>query len=748
MRVYHNIPALNAWRNGTIINRAMSRSLERLSSGLRINRAADDAAGLAISEKMRAQIRGLNQATRNAQDGISLIQTAEGALNETHSILQRMRELAVQAANDTYTSEDRQEIQKEIDQLVAEVDRISGTTEFNKKKLLDGSVSALVSTDKLSTEVFMRDGLRVLDQFGQKAPGGGNYRLDIEATVGRNQVQKSDIFKIKHASEVETSQINNESYADGQFAKVCLLVCEGGAALNDDTNAVFKMTFDFGGGCTYSVCMTGMNGVDACGIATQVLADANLASRLCVASDLNGTIGCLVFESKTAGQDFSVTFTLDRNCFAGAGTFGMSGATCFTTETGDDTDGCVSFSVSTNNGCYAAVQGGCGTGTYTLQSTENITSIELCTQMKEGYYGLDVIKCVNTVAVCTYAGCATAVNTCISAFYSCTGTAMVSSIGTDSACVTMNGSMVLKIDSVCTTSGTIQLSYKSHFIDSTGTCYSDSSWNTLCVTVGGACTIDFGNSVCLIMTFASAASLREGDVLLLDTRATVTANHETIFTLTCSSDGGVTYSTSTRWAFDDNYLDNKCIAVSFFQLDNLTGEITDSKFNVNFDTFTHTEINAATFSVDSVTISDDSVIGTIAGLCTKLYDVDKFWDASGNFILETPQTITLVQGDGKSATVTLSSQDTFADVRDKLNVAIAEGLEQGDLANVGTDTDKFVSFVTDPCTSGLEAVEGTFVIRSAIAGEEGEITFVGNDDVLAALSLSTIQTSQDNIYTV
>jgi len=119
-----------------------SKSMERLSSGMRINRAGDDAAGLAISEKMRGQIRGLKQAARNAQDGISLIQTAEGALNEIHSILQRMRELATQAATDTNTEVDRGEIQKEIDQLAAEITRIADTTEFNTQTLLDGNFKA------------------------------------------------------------------------------------------------------------------------------------------------------------------------------------------------------------------------------------------------------------------------------------------------------------------------------------------------------------------------------------------------------------------------------------------------------------------------------------------------------------------------------------------------------------------------------------------------------------------------------
>jgi flagellin len=140
MRINHNINALNSWRNITMTNMDMSKTLERLSSGLKINRAGDDAAGLAISEKMRGQIKGLEMAVKNAQDAISLIQTAEGALTEVHSILQRMRELAVQASSDTNTDVDRNQIQAELDQLREEIDRISRTTEFNTKKLLDGKL--------------------------------------------------------------------------------------------------------------------------------------------------------------------------------------------------------------------------------------------------------------------------------------------------------------------------------------------------------------------------------------------------------------------------------------------------------------------------------------------------------------------------------------------------------------------------------------------------------------------------------
>ena len=146
MVVQHNITAMNTNRMLGISTKAQAKSTEKLSSGYRINRAADDAAGLSISEKMRSQIRGLKQASKNAEDGISLIQTAEGALNESHSILQRMRELAVQAANGTETNDDREAVNDEISQLQEELTRISETTEFNTMKLLDGSKAGSAAT--------------------------------------------------------------------------------------------------------------------------------------------------------------------------------------------------------------------------------------------------------------------------------------------------------------------------------------------------------------------------------------------------------------------------------------------------------------------------------------------------------------------------------------------------------------------------------------------------------------------------
>lgn len=143
MRINNNLMAMNTHRQLGIANNSGAKSMEKLSSGYRINRAGDDAAGLSISEKMRGQIRGLNQASRNAQDGISLIQTAEGALTETHAMLQRMRELVVQAANDTNTTDDRGTIRDELNQLSEEITAITTKTEFNTKKLLNGSAATV-----------------------------------------------------------------------------------------------------------------------------------------------------------------------------------------------------------------------------------------------------------------------------------------------------------------------------------------------------------------------------------------------------------------------------------------------------------------------------------------------------------------------------------------------------------------------------------------------------------------------------
>lgn len=192
LRINQNVLAVGTYKSLAQTSGRLEKSIQKLSSGLRINGAADDAAGLAISEKMRRQIRGLNRAVLNGQDGISMIQTAEGALNETQSILQRIRELATQSANDTLTSNDRLEIQKEVIQLRDEIDRIARSTEFNTKKLLDGSQTALISASSNSVE-----GLVV----GSIDGVGADYDVKLELVKGGiAEMQRSQIFIINDGS--------------------------------------------------------------------------------------------------------------------------------------------------------------------------------------------------------------------------------------------------------------------------------------------------------------------------------------------------------------------------------------------------------------------------------------------------------------------------------------------------------------------------------------------------------------------
>jgi len=203
-----NLMSLNSQRHLSSTQDNLNKSLERLSSGLRINHAADDASGLAISEKLRAQISGLQRATMNAQDGISMLQTAEGALTEVSSMLQRMRELAVQAANGTYTSNDRVEIQKEVEQLKDEINRISASTEFNTKKLLNGDGTALWSASSNKIDAIIR---------GEVAEG--NYEINVEASkIGQNQVFKTDIMTLQEGK--IGAEIVNSSSNDTNVSKV------------------------------------------------------------------------------------------------------------------------------------------------------------------------------------------------------------------------------------------------------------------------------------------------------------------------------------------------------------------------------------------------------------------------------------------------------------------------------------------------------------------------------------------------
>lgn len=231
MRINTNVAAMNTYSRLTAANTAKSNSLAKLSSGLRINKAGDDAAGLAISEKMKSQIGGLAQAKRNAQDGISLVQTAEGALNETHSILGRMRDLVVQGANDTLTAEDRGSINKELKALHKELTRIANTTEFNTKNLLGKADNAFTfqiganENQTLTVTIGAMDGTTLLgstDATFQINSTAGNVRMAngmisaIDKAIATVSDQRADLGAVQNRLEhtINNLTATNENLSD------------------------------------------------------------------------------------------------------------------------------------------------------------------------------------------------------------------------------------------------------------------------------------------------------------------------------------------------------------------------------------------------------------------------------------------------------------------------------------------------------------------------------------------------------
>ena len=602
MRVYHNIPALFSYNSLASTNRSLEKSINKLSTGLRINSAADDAAGLAISEKMRAQIRGLDQAVNNSQDGISMIQTAEGALNETHSILQRMRELSVQSANDTLTSQDRSYIQIEVDQLKEEIDRISDTTQFNKKKLLDGSAAALWSSDNLETKALIRGALREVDQFGQKNAAEGNYTIQITADPGKAEVQKSDIFRIKH---------------ENVIMNVAL----------DDT-AGFR-----------SLEVSNLPAADYTVIATTGAMD----HRTGITEIVNG-----VYNASNA-------------IFGGLGTTG----------------GVVSFLTGVD---------GAGIGTVAIM--------------------MEVLQ-VNT------------------------GTNQVT-FRAVAHVMSAGGAVETFVDESLILSSAVMQSYTGFgfaiTVDGTETLFSLAAAGAANFQVGGKVSMQF---------VASGAD----DAAVLSISADMNSSWEGFWGQPGAEAAQRVYN------LDSTGVANSDVHLKAFYLNTQNGEVFESDFTIGFNTGL-TSIAGTAGADRPVASFTAAYVGQVAEGDVKLRDLDKFWDANGRFMLEDPQVITMTQGDGKQTSITLNSQDTLDDVARKLNDAVAFGL--GQEKYVGADADEFVNFVSsgDAVANTVQSVEGTFVIRSAVAGANGEISFAGEEDVIKALSLNVIQDSSETEFRV
>lgn len=707
MRIYHNIPALFAYNAVNATNMELQKSINRLSTGLRINSAADDAAGLAISEKMRAQVRGLDQAVRNSQDGISMIQTAEGALNETHSILQRMRELAVQAANDTLTSNDRSFIQLEIDQLKEEVDRISNTTQFNKKKLLDGSAAVLWSTDKLDTKVIVRGGLREIDQFGQKAVAEGNYKLKIVAEAGRGEIQKSDLFKIKHKDVITNLMI----HPDAKVSDVNVTGLPAGDFRIDLANVAAETSAYTDSGVSFQT--RGMTGV--------VFDNATLSGQ-------SVAIGWVRFDvlSLSGGANSVATYNVNYNLVGTAGReFGT--ATSLTVQQGN------AFTIYSAHGDVLSWI----STAHSTMAVGNAAWVRLNGSVMDDQFRVDATYRSDKL------------------------TAIIDLTASDMLLGNNNVSQLWQVKEADDSHVIFQIDTRSFaFSGSTdvetkelviyyGQAYS--AGQDFTGLIGGFSSFEnVGGDIGFTkLVLKDVASLKAGDKFVLGAEALA---HEMVE----RNDASIVAAVNTAdWPFG---WDGDITAVYRFDGGGLPeGNYSFKQFYLNYDTGISydSEINIAVmgkekFGGRNVNLNPaisfhSTYIGEVANGDVKLWDLDKFWDANGKFMIDDPQNITIVQGDGKTTAITIYKSDTLKDVADKLNVAIRDGLGQGRLT-----AGPFAEFITDENVTkdGPNAVKGTFVIRTALNGNDGKLNFVGDEDLIKALSLNVIQNHVDNKFKV
>lgn len=342
MVVQHNMQAMNANRMLGITTSAQAKSTEKLSSGYRINRAADDAVGLSISEKMRAQIRGLNKASDNAQDGISLIQTAEGALNEQHSILQRMRELAVQAANGTETDDDREAVQNEIAELQEELTRISETTEFNTMKLLDGSQAGSRSTTDSGPKFGVVDttldgalvtsnvaGIKVATTAASTTKAGQETAIwDATGKILTLNLSLNKVYTQDEIDELIDNAKQEDSTATGAPAEVTVTL-KNGIFNADAATTAGTVTAAGKKAVSDDATVTGFVGADT------ISFTANKYG-----AEFNGTTFDFAFD-KEAGKeevvtDTSITYSATNGITAGAYTIHLAAGTEYTAEDMED----------------------------------------------------------------------------------------------------------------------------------------------------------------------------------------------------------------------------------------------------------------------------------------------------------------------------------------------------------------------------------------------------------------------------
>ena len=751
--VINNNPAANSAYN--IVNNTsnqLTKAISKLSSGLRINSAADDAAGLAISEKMRAQIGGLDQASSNAQDGISLIQTAEGALGETHSILQRMRELSVQAANDTLTQQDRSYIQTEVDELREEITRIGNTTQFNKKKLLNGDAAALWSSNDLETKAVINGGLREIDQFGQKKSVEGNYKIKITADPGKAEVQKTDIMKIKHPNVMTNKVVDTATGVDD-------------VSINNMPAG------------SYTVAITGEAPEEAAANVTGVYGvDTSFSKSTLIGGSARGDdlLTALTADDVDGYENKMIRITDGSNVLAE-----------YEVQVGDTAQGIQQNLMNQLNGEKAqAIAGEAGYKLEAYWNTDENNDGDPDGIFTVAAYRTDGVD-VKTLTI--EGGAVDALQadqgdtTEAEAHSSLTGDDGPLVINVNEENLDGNASVLFEVTDVNTTAGTITLKATANITTTNGINKTTSQKDIVLNSTGtteitgligkNAETADqedgtgaFNMQLSDSMGADAAKLFSKGDkfvVNFVSTTASSSEDGEVDQTITIDGQlnpnwddawSGSATRTPLQYGIETSEVAGKDVHFKNFYLDERNGEAIEGDVTVSFNDYNFDkDRNDLLGEARNVATFDATYIGQVATGDTKLRDIDKMWDAQGNFLLDDPKTITIVQGDGKTADVTLYASDTLDEVAAKLNDAIANDLGQGKYVDDARHFVEFVGSTADQKLTGSsnDSVSGTFVIRSAVPGAAGTITLSGNsEELLNAFSLNTLQDATESKYDV
>ncbi len=716
-----NLTANIARNNLVNVQGDLDQSISRLSSGLRINSAADDPSGLSISQRLHTQLKGLNRAVMNSQDAISYLQTAESSLAESQNILQRMRELAVQAANGTLTANDRTEIQKEIDQLGEEVDRIAKTTEFNTKKLLDGSATALWSTSSEDVNLIIRG-----------AVDEGNYELEIDTEPIPNHVLKTDIFSLKSAAIGVDNVKFNETNAS-------VTLSDSNAAGNAGT-----VTFDFGLGTTYDLAVDAS--IDT---PTKMVTLINNNKELddYVLAYVDGS-GNLAIKAKVGGDEGNIYSVHADNTNVGGfpttSIYYFSGGVDYPAGVVDigDPDGLPSS--EDINGTYAIYVDNQIQSNGAVNTNDSVTVVGSYEQPMSS--DIPVASTPNALSTAIISACTDALGN---------PTNVTAHEGSGYAIIE-----ITKGDTVDNASTSDEIYAKVSFDNgSTWVTTTNLALNSGLKTI----TSPDGKVSFAINDFADGTTLNRGDKLLiaLNDLNYNSGDHAALRVDTPFKNGtsdtaiaaDINTQTGPVWAFAVDGLNNTTTTVDVGYIDTDTGDISFGSIDVKVGNLAS---NSAT-SVDVDEEFDPITFDVIAGSgeafrTTKLWQIDKFYDSQGNFILgENGKSLTINNSMGTTTTIYIDPEDTIGEVADKIEQAISSSTADGGLGMGTGDAlidNHIADYVSEATPLSDEAVKGTIVIRSPQMGPKGKLYFSGDESLLNALSLVTIQDTDHDPMTV